>query len=223
MTRLSLVALLSGALALTGFTGLPALQGELVYVLGDVSVRQRGAPVEARIGMLLGPGDVIETGADGTAVLRLGSDAELKLRENTLLALDSLGEEPQVNLSRGGLFSRVTARLAGRFRVVTETAVAGVRGTEFFVAYGRRIDEYPDIWLCVNEGSVEVAILGTGRRLVVDEGLGINIVGGVKLTPPRPYRWTRKLNWNADPLRGEVSDRTDLEQAYSDLLDQDYD
>ena len=51
---------------------------------------------------------------------------------------------------------------------------------------------------------------------------GINIVGGQKLTAPRRYAWTRRLNWNTDPARGEVVDRTDLDQAYSDLLDQDY-
>ena len=32
-----------------------------------------------------------------------------------------------------------------------------------------------------------------------------------------------ELNWNLDPGSGQVEDRTDLEQAYSDLLDQDYD
>ena len=49
----------------------------------------------------------------------------------------------------------MATRLKGRYTVRTETAVAGVRGTEFFVAYGRRIDEHPDVWLCVNSGAVE--------------------------------------------------------------------
>lgn len=51
----------------------------------------------------------------------------------------------------------------------------------------------------------------------------INIVGGINLSSAQRYPWTRKLNWNMDPTAGEVIDRTDLEQAYSDLLDQDYD
>ena len=107
--------------------------------------------------------------------------------------------------------------------VKTETAVMGVRGTEFFIAYGRKIDEYRDVWVCVNTGSVEVRIPETRESLIVEEGKGINIVGGTNLTTPQRYPWTRKLNWNLDPAAGQVEDRTDLDQAYSDLLDQDYD
>jgi hypothetical protein len=70
---------------------------------------------------------------------------------------------------------------------------------------------------------VEVAILDTRDTLIVEEGKGINIIGGTNLTSPQRYPWTRKLNWNMDPAAGAVEDRTDLEQAYSDLLDQDYD
>jgi hypothetical protein len=179
--------------------------------------------MEAEPGLEVGRGDVVETGRDGTAVLELAGSVELKLRENTRLSLDSLGGAGiAVGLVKGGLFSRVTKRLSGRYSVRTDAAVAGVRGTEFFVAYGRRIDQLPDVWLCVNEGSVEVEIPETSQSLIVREGEGINIVGGTKLTKPRRYAWTRRLNWNTDPAKGEVMDRANLDQAYSDLLDQDY-
>jgi len=79
------------------------------------------------------------------------------------------------------------------------------------------------VWLCVNSGAVEVAIPHTGQTVVVKQGLGINIVGGERITSPKRYPWTRKLNWNIDPGSGTVDDRTSLEQAYSDLLNQDYD
>jgi hypothetical protein len=98
-----------------------------------------------------------------------------------------------------------------------------VRGTEFFVAYGKTIDAKPDVWLCVNSGAVEVTIPDTGQTVVVKQGLGINIVGGAHITSPKPYPWTRKLNWNIDPRSGKVDDYTSLDQAYSDLLNQDYD
>ena len=100
--------------------------------------------------------------------------------------------------------------------------VAGVRGTEFFVAYGRTVDIEPDIWLCVNEGSVDVAIVKTGESVIVNEGEGINILAGNMLTTPEFYTWTEDLNWNTDPDSGSVLDDTNLDSAYSDLLDQDY-
>ncbi len=200
-----------------------AIDGDVVYTYGQVLVHRNPEVVPAEIGMPVGEGDVIETAGDGVAVISLVDGAEIKLRENTTLSLDSLGRNVSVRLSSGSVFSRVNRQLISGFSVKTETAVMGVRGTEFFVAYGRQIDRHRDVWVCVNTGSVEVAILQSRDTLIVEEGKGINILGGTNLTSPQRYPWTRKLNWNMDPAAGAVEDRTDLEQAYSDLLDQDYD
>jgi hypothetical protein len=200
-----------------------AVAGDVVYTYGKVLVHRNPEVVPAEIGMPVGEGDVIETTADAMAVISLVDGVEIKLRENTTLALDTLGRNVSVRLTSGSVFSKVNRYLVSGFSVKTETAVMGVRGTEFFVAYGRKIDRYRDVWVCVNAGSVEVAILKTRDTLIVEQGKGINIVGGTNLTSPQRYPWTRKLNWNMDPAAGTVEDRTDLEQAYSDLLDQDYD
>jgi hypothetical protein len=200
-----------------------AVDGDVVYTYGQVLIHRNPEAVPAEIGMTVGEGDVIETAGDAMAVISLVDGAEIKLRENTTLSLDSLGRSVSVRLASGSVFSRVNRHLVSGFSVKTETAVMGVRGTEFFVAYGRRIDSYRDVWVCVNTGSVEVAILETRDTLIVEQGKGINIVGGTNLTSPQRYPWTRKLNWNLDPAAGAVEDRTDLDQAYSDLLDQDYD
>ncbi len=215
------LALAAAALS-PGLQQAAALEGRVVYADGEVAVLRGARELAAEVGMPVSAGDSVRTGADGTAIVELAGQGELKLRENTTVALDSLGERSSVSLSAGGLFARVVRRMTGRFLVRTQTAVAGVRGTEFFVAYGRKLDRNPDIWLCVNEGSVEVTVPDTGESVVVEEGKGINIVAGTRLTSPRPYAWTRSLNWNTDPASGTVVDRTDLDQAYSDLLDQDY-
>lgn len=217
---LSLLALL----IITAQVG--AVEGDVVYTYGEVLVHRNPHAVQAEIGMPVGQGDVIETGSDGVAVISLLDGAEIKLRENTTLSLDSLGSPGKtitLRLAEGSVFSRVNRHLISGFSVQTETAVMGVRGTEFFVAYGRKIDKYRDVWVCVNTGSVAVAIQGSDDTLMVEEGKGINILGGTNLTSPQRYPWTRKLNWNMDADSGEVVDRTDLEQAYGDLLDQDYD
>jgi hypothetical protein len=200
-----------------------ALDGQVIYAEGEVTIRSAGGTREAGIGDTVGPGDVISTAARSLAVIDVGNATKLKLREKTSLAIDSIGEITSVTLTAGGVFTSVARKLTGRFSVNTQSAVAGVRGTEFFMAMGRTIDSQPDVWLCVNSGTVEVAIPETGQTVAVKEGLGINIVGGVKLTTPRPYAWTRKLNWNMEAGSGKLPDSTDLDQAYSDLLDQDYD
>ena len=200
-----------------------ALSGQLTYTEGDGSIRSSTGAHPAAIGDALGAGDVITTSARSLAVIDLANGTTLKLREKTTLAIDSIGDQTSVNLTAGGVFTTIVGKLTGRFSVRTQSALAGVRGTEFFIAYGRTIDAQPDVWLCVNSGIVDVSIPDTGQDVQVKAGLGINIVGGTKITTPRRYPWTRHLNWNVNPGGGNVQDSTSLEAAYSDLLDQDYD
>ena len=200
-----------------------AVSGQVAYTEGDVTLRTAGGTREVAIGDALGPGDVVITGPASLAILDLANGTTVKLREKTTLAINSLGEATSVTLSAGAAFTSIARKLTGSFTMRTSTAVAGVRGTEFFIAYGRSIDAEPDVWLCVNRGTVEVSIPDTGQSVLVNEGLGINIVGGSTITTPRSYPWTRRLNWNIDPASGKVEDATNLDQAYSDLLDQDYD
>lgn len=205
-----------------------AQSGIIEYVDGDVIVVSSSGEVDAEFGMTVAAGDTVATGPAGIAVLRLNDRSQVKLRENTRLVVDSVSDQAAVTLNSGGVFalvSRVTgasARAIG-FEVRTPSVVAGVRGTEFFVAYGRTVEDAPDLWLCVNEGSVEVAIPSTGQSTVVEEGEGINILGGTRATEPKFYPWTLDLNWNFNPATGEIVDDTDLDAAYADLLDQDYD
>lgn len=203
-------------------------QAVVEYVDGDVWIVRAGqsARTRADFGSFLGKGDLIITGSRATAVVSLGVASQVKLREDTEVAMDDLLGAGSVELRRGGVFARVrdTADAAARrFQVTTQTVVAGVRGTEFFVAFGRTIDELPDLWLCVNTGAVDVSVVDTGDVTTVNAGEGINILAGRRATTPRFYPWTLELNWNFDPAQGPIADDADLDGAYSDLLDQDYD
>lgn len=198
-------------------------QARIGYALGEVEVLRGDQSLPGEIGFELSRDDRVRTGPDGTAVIELENRSQLKLRESTTVDLDTISGDVEVELREGSLFSRVE-RLAGRaHRIRTGGVVAGVRGTEFFVAFGRTIEDAPDVWLCVNDGAVEVAVEGAQELVTVREGEGINILSGSRITEPRFYPWTEGLNWNMDPEAGDIRDDTDLDQAYSDLLDQDYD
>ena len=217
------------AVMLFASAGAFASEGAIEYVDGDVTVATLTGTVTAEFGMPVSQGDLVATGANGVAVVRLNDRSQVKLRENTRIRIDSVSEQASVTLNTGGVFARVRREVAGvaartiGFEVRTPSVVAGVRGTEFFVAYGRTIEDQPDLWLCVNEGAVEVAIPATGQSTIVEEGQGINILAGLRATEPRFYPWTRDLNWEFDPASGDIADNTDLDAAYADLLDQDYD
>jgi len=207
----------------TGFAH--AQDATVEYVEGAVWIESAGERTVADFGSPLGAGDLVVTGADGVAVVAVGEGALIKLRESSVVLIDAAVGPGSVELRRGGVFARAARSVSNRrsFQVTTPTMVAGVRGTEFFVAYGRTVEELPDVWLCVNEGSVEVTVAQAGSSTIVSAGEGVNILSGTRTTDPRFYPWTTDLNWNFDPEQGEVRDATDLDAAYRDLLDQDYD
>lgn len=204
-------------------------QALLEYYEGEVTVVRGSDEFFAEFGEPLDPGDLVETGSGSIAVIRINDNTQVKLREETTLWIESVTGGPAVTLQSGGVFARVAKTIGGMgrriagFEVKTPTVVAGVRGTEFFVAYGRTVDEAPDLWLCVNEGVVDVAVPSTGEVVTVKEGEGINILAGLQATEPRYFPWTDNLNWNFDPDTGNIVDDTNLDSAYADLLDQDYD
>ncbi|KPJ84706.1 MAG: hypothetical protein AMS17_15805 [Spirochaetes bacterium DG_61] len=200
-----------------------AFEATLTYTVGSISVIRGGNPVSVQIGMTIQKGDIIQTSLGSTAIISIDETTDIKVRENTSLDIEKVKDDIRVNLFSGSIFSRIIGKLRGTYSVSTETVLAGVRGTEFFIAFGKQIDDLPDVWLCVNSGSVKVEVIATGASAVIREGEGINILGGTNLTPAKRYKWTKQLNWNMDPAQGDVEDRTDLSQAYDDLLDQDYD
>ncbi len=201
---------------------LAAQDGTITYLEGNIQIQRDGNILFADFGSNLYEGDILKTGMDSLLIVQLNSKGELKLRENTVLILENISSNTSLLLNKGSVFSRVNKIVNGSFSVKTPSMVAGVRGTEFFVAYGRTIDTKPDVWLCVNKGAVNVALNKTGESVIVNEGEGINILSGNTLTKPVFYPWTKDLNWNTDPQNGSVKDTTNLDSAYEDLLNQDY-
>ena len=181
-----------------------AVSGQVVYTEGDVAWRNGASTHDAAIGDPLGPGDVIVTGPKSLAVIDLANGTTLKLKEKTTLAIDSIGDVDRGHAHRRGRLHdhRPEAHRAGsRCRPRPPSRACAARSSSSRT--GRTIDAKPDVWLCVNSGAVEVAIPETGQTVVVKQGLGINIVGGEKITSPKRYPWTRKLNWNIDPAFGD--------------------
>jgi len=217
---LSLGVLISCSLAVP--SAVMALDGQIIYTEGTVTVTNGGTSQDAGPGTKVSAGETVTTGSDGLAVIDLSNATHIKLMENTSLVVDAIGDATQVSLATGGVFTHILKKLAGSFSLLAGETVAGVRGTEFFVAFGKTIDNERDVWLCVNEGLVDVSVPSTSQKVLVPAGQGINIVGGMKLTTPHRYRWTRGLNWNMDPAGGSLEDHTSLDQAYGDLLNHDY-
>lgn len=193
--------------------------GKINHVRGEVSLTSQGKTTKALPGTVVSSGDNIKTGLKSFAIITMDDGATFKLGIKTDL---SIPNDNSINLNSGSLFSKVSKQKPNQqFKVHTPVAVIGVRGTEFFTSYGQSEDKKSDVWMCVNEGSVEVTSTKSKKSVVVNEGEGVVIPVGQDVTPPKKYAWTKKLNWNLDPAKGEVENKVEIK--YENLLKEDYD
>lgn len=195
--------------------------GKAMIVKGDVKFVSKGNEKPLLKGQSLLDGDRVVTQASSLALIRLKDGSHLKLGSDSEVVIQP-PRSKGVRLEKGSLFAKVRKSMEKKqqqqFKVRTKSAVAGVRGTEFFTSYGTKED---DVWLCVNEGSVEVTSKGF-QPVLVRQGEGISVTAkGV--SQPKPLPWTKKLNWNMNPESKDLENKVDIESAYTDLLDQDYD
>jgi ferric-dicitrate binding protein FerR (iron transport regulator) len=198
--------------------------GKITFLSGQVEVDSGKGWQKANLGAMLNESDKIRTGSRGTVLINLKSGAALKMKSDSLVVLSQVGNATTVDVETGALFSKVGKRSNGQsFRIRAQTMVAAVRGTEFYFAYGKVKKGKADLWLCVNEGQVNVTDSATKSDVNVNAGEGIIIPTDKQIPKPKAYAWTKKLNWNMDASQGPVEDNTDLKGAYKDLLRNNYD
>jgi ferric-dicitrate binding protein FerR (iron transport regulator) len=177
----------------------------------------------AKAGQSLDAGQVLATGPDSVALVKLPDSSIVKLNPDSRIRLDRvLAGATELTIEAGAVFSEVSKQKAGRrFMIRAKGVTMGVRGTRFFASLGKSRKQGDDVWMCVNEGTVEISGPGDSKPALVHEGEGVLVPGGKGATPPRKYEWTKALNWNMQPEKGEVLDRTKID--YADLLEQSYD
>jgi hypothetical protein len=123
--------------------GAPDTLGWLKTSKGEVSVLRGGATLPGTAGMALQRGDVIETGADGTAGITLEDNSLLSAGPRSQLVLDEFTYDSATITGRSlatlkrGTLSATSGDIArgtpGAMRIRTPTAVLAVRGTTFLV------------------------------------------------------------------------------------------
>ncbi len=153
----------------------PRRVGEIVFAEGAVTLHRGGAaPRSVDIGQVVENFDVLQTGPKSRATLELdpGSPggAEIRLAENTAFYYESaLSDEESrktvLQLLAGSVAVKVEKLADGQFKVGTDSAVLGVRGTTFIV------NTIPDGALLVTcaEGRVEVTD-DSGDRVYAQPG-----------------------------------------------------
>lgn len=158
-------------------------------VEGDVTVQRGDGSAQPLLqGTPLQDEDVIQTGAASRLEISMTDGSALRLGENTRLELrvaPPTGKAFAARLWLGAVWAKVHKLLQDEsFRVETENAVAGVRGTEFVVEAGGRSRGDS---VRVYEGSVEVRDHGSVWVHRVEAGRELSVRHGLRPDGPKPF------------------------------------
>ena len=125
------------------------MRGSVVYLEGDVEIDGK----EAEIGMVLGEKTLVRTGPASSCEIVFAGKNAVRVSQNAVATLDFSKAIVAIDLEKGGVTGvlRKLATVAGddSFRVRTEGAVAGVRGTSLCVWA-----DSTSTYICACNGSV---------------------------------------------------------------------
>jgi len=125
------------------------MRGSVVYLEGEVEIDGK----EAEIGMVLGERPLVRTGPASSCEIVFAGKNAVRVSQNAVATLDFSKAVVAIDLEKGGVTGvlRKLATVAGEdsFRVRTEGAVAGVRGTSLCVWA-----DASSTYICACNGSV---------------------------------------------------------------------
>ncbi|MBI3753391.1 MAG: FecR domain-containing protein [Deltaproteobacteria bacterium] len=199
-----------------------AVIGKITAIVGDVDVlkpgMERAAP--AALQQSMSEGDIIRTKSNAKAEITFLDESVIRLAPGSRLEITRYlmeGSERKsgiFNLFRGKMRAIVAGarkilgvafREGNEFEVRTPTAVAGVKGTDFFVFYNMGVTG-----IVVTDGKVDVFNPAVpGQIIPVAEGMATIITGDAPPSAPRPatdiemIRYTRDTDPGEKPKEGE--------------------
>ena len=166
LLRMSLAASFAAIVLASPAQAAPA-KWEVTERSGEVSVEAGGVVAPAERGLSLNPGDVVETGEAGRAVIVRGAEyVILSPRSRIRIAVPEAADQTtQISQAFGSAEFRIGKKETGSFGVKTPYLAAVVKGTEFNVTVsdaGARLQ--------VPEGKVEVSTLDGGASDLIVPG-----------------------------------------------------
>jgi ferric-dicitrate binding protein FerR (iron transport regulator) len=174
----------------------PAVQraGEVARVIPAVSIARTGKNITASAKTVVDWEDVVNTqvnarariALDDSSVLNVGSESSLKVVKH-----DAGAQQTELELTYGKLRTQAQkiAKPDGKFEVRTPAGVAGVVGTDFFVAYDNATNTMNVITF---EGLVKVCNL-SGVCVIVKAGQMTSVRSGDNSGPLPPTQATLDL------------------------------
>jgi hypothetical protein len=194
LLRATLTLLAASLLALA----VPAAEaqdaGSIVSMEGTVEIGRAGSFSGAQVGTPIQAGDTIRTGNPGRARVLFADESVLNIGDGSTIVIDETVYDPSKGAGStlmhllGGKVRAVVSEYygsgGGSYQIETATAVSGVRGTEYVIAYdpARQLTEVLGL-------GGEVAVHGTIDRkrhgVIVHANEITEVAKGKYPTPPR--------------------------------------
>jgi hypothetical protein len=167
---------------------------KITFKVGDVKVNGKNT----KLGALVKKGDRIVTGTNGRATVKLDDGSNIKVEKNSEISLSQYGfqkhgRNSNVQLKKGGMLVKVNKLTRkSKFGVSSVTAVAGVRGTTFYVKMN---DKNKNANISVFAGQVDVKKKNSTKVTSVKKGHAINVddkkKDAVTVSIPKKLQWIK--------------------------------
>lgn len=194
MLRATLTTIAAVLFAFVATTARAEDAGKFVSLEGTVEIGRAAVFTRADVGSTVQSGDTIRTGSPGRARVLFADDSVLNLGDGTTLVIDETvfdankgAASTLIHLLGGkvrALVSDYYSSNQGSYTIETTTAVSGVRGTEFIVAYdaGKQFSEVLGLGGLV---SVHGTIDRKNRGVMIHANEVTEVAKGKYPTPPR--------------------------------------
>jgi len=173
-----LVIVLSALLLLQNTAVSAAARKTVVSNLqGSATILRDGQSLPVSAGMPCEKKDVIQTGPNCTLDLAMNDVAGCRLLASSECALMRMGKRNMhLNITSGNaIFNLKKLSPASTFKVETPTAVAAVRGTQFWGRVDTKTAANPVTTFAVRSGAVEVLAKASGTSFTLKQGQALDI------------------------------------------------
>lgn len=132
------------------------ISGNIDFFEGDVSINDK----PAEFGLKVINGDIVETGEDSFCEIIFNRGNIFRMESDTIITIN--WSESSLELKKGSIgavFDKLSKVIGinNNFKIITPTAVAGIRGTAFYI----RVENDQNTYICTCNGSLELYIDGS--------------------------------------------------------------
>ncbi len=212
----STIALLLASLLLTGPVAAAQEVGKIAEVVGGVDLLKAGKlpATPAKVGDIISQGDIIRTKSSGKVKLHFEDDSILTIAPESRVAINEYVYNPEKSQRQAHLkifhglvhtlVNKIFRKEAPDFIVETQTAVIGVRGTDYFTLVAPALSDIYN-----NSGSTEVRnVFAEIPGKVILKGKEFTQVGR-NLPPTLPMPLTNEdIDWIKRQMVPKVAAKT---------------